>query len=453
MPQQKFKFQNIKNKSQDSSVERGNDEETPVVSLVERIEAPREKMPFNFKFVQRSKITLNKDNNYPQSDIEKLANSILTYGLLHNLEGLYDEEVDTYILESGERRTRALDYLLEKYKNIKDSDPDYELFMENVKGYEKGYPMNVKRKKEDLPPDSQEAKLQELTSRIRLHAANQETRSEDQAEKLKNITEYKELLEARNRLLKRDERVNVNKTIAEFEGITERQVQRYNNIVKLIPELQEEFNKNNITLKEGDSYSKLSEDEQMILANLITQGKKVSAEELKKLKDAVEEKQEVIQAKQKEIEQLQTEKAEILQNQEIKLKEFKDSLKSQENEIREKIRAELNANNPDKQRIEELNAELKLIKQDGKQKIDAAIKQAEQKDQEIQKLQAELTEAKEKVDSQKLLEESELEKARMQAKVSIHLEQIKKSCENYLDLIQGNPGYKKEMVKLLKDFI
>ena len=459
MPVQKFKFQkkgeSVNKENEVTEAVAPESVESSVKTLVEKLEQPKTKMPFNFKFVLRNKIELNKDNNYEQSEIEKLAKSILEYGLMHNLEGLYIEDTDTYILESGERRTRAIDYLLNKFKDIEESDPEFELYMENVKGYENGYPMNVKRMKEELPPDSKEAKIQSLNSRIRLHAANQEIRSEEPGEKLRNITEYKQLLEEKNKLLPRSQRVNVNKTIAEHEKITDRQVQKYNNVAKLIPELQEEFANNNITLNEGDSYSQLSEAEQKVLADLIQQGKKVSADELKKLRASVEEKQEAIQAKEKQIEQLQAEKEDIIQNQEIELQKLKDSTQAQEQEIRNQIQAELEANNPDKVRVEELTKELRKAEQDGKRKIDAAVKAADQKDQEIVRLQEELKKTKQEVKSQKLLDETELENVRMQAKVSLQLDQIKKSCDSYMELFQNDPKspYKKELVKMLKQYM
>ncbi|MFR5450694.1 MAG: hypothetical protein ACLTIG_04700 [Roseburia hominis] len=80
-----------------------------------------------------------------------MADTILRFGLIHNLEVLYEEETDSYVIESGERRTRALDYLIAKFgdgrENAETDAAEYKMYLKNVKQYaDEGYPCNVKRR-------------------------------------------------------------------------------------------------------------------------------------------------------------------------------------------------------------------------------------------------------------------------------------------------------------------
>ena len=128
------------------------EEATEVEKIVTKLEEPSVSMPFNFKFIARDQIEFNSNNNFAQKDIDKLADSILHLGLIHNLEATYDEEKDKYILDSGERRTRALDLLFERFSedNIQnESDNLIALFNKNISGFKQGYPVNVKRASEE----------------------------------------------------------------------------------------------------------------------------------------------------------------------------------------------------------------------------------------------------------------------------------------------------------------
>lgn len=124
---------------------------TAVQAKLRQIENERGEKAFNFHLVPREKLVFNKDNAYPMEMIEQLADTILRFGLIHNLEVLYEEETDSYVIESGERRTRALDYLIAKFgdgrENAETDAAEYKMYLKNVKQYaDEGYPCNVKRR-------------------------------------------------------------------------------------------------------------------------------------------------------------------------------------------------------------------------------------------------------------------------------------------------------------------
>ena len=103
---------------------------------------------FNFKFIPREKIVFNPNNDFDMENIDEMADSILNFGMQHNFVALYNDDNDTYILESGERRMRACDLLHEKYGNLDSNErnDDYFWYELNVKPfYEKGFPVNVKK--------------------------------------------------------------------------------------------------------------------------------------------------------------------------------------------------------------------------------------------------------------------------------------------------------------------
>ena len=226
----------------------------------------------NVKLVPREKLIFNKSNDYEQKDIESLAASILMIGLQNFPSGYYNEDLDQYILENGERRTRALDFLIAKYKDSVDfENRDYQLYVKNVKRYERGYPLYVNSV---LEAGEEFTELEEIDHRLILIDCNVENRNNPD-ERLRHIQEKKELLERRKALTGTTE--NINRTIAQSEGITERQVQKYNAVATLVPELQELFKEKEITLNDGEFYSSLTTEDQLRIVDLIRSGEQGSA--------------------------------------------------------------------------------------------------------------------------------------------------------------------------------
>ena len=115
--------QNVKEESTEVQSAEVTQQDSLVKNAMERMEKPADTRSFNLKFIPREKIVFHKNNNFPMEKIESTANSILEFGLIHNLEVLYDEDQDIYILESGERRTRAIDLLIKRFGNY-SGDPE-----------------------------------------------------------------------------------------------------------------------------------------------------------------------------------------------------------------------------------------------------------------------------------------------------------------------------------------
>lgn len=353
------------------------EEATEVEKIVTKLEEPSVSMPFNFKFIARDQIEFNSNNSFEQKDIDKLADSILNLGLIHNLEATYDEEKDKYILDSGERRTRALDSLFERFneENIqKEPDNLIALFNKNISGFKKGYPVNVKRVSEET------SKLDMIDAELRLIAANIEVRDDDSIKRLENISKYKSLLQQKNVLLPADSQININAYIAEKEEISERQVRKYNNVLSLIPELQELFKTGDVTLSDSPSLAKLTESEQLEIANLIASGQKLNAKEYQILKDKSEELSLVISEQEEQIKKAEEEKKEINSKFNLEIERLKQdltkepSIKQDSKEIQEKIKAseekykaalegKEKALREQEQKIADLNSQLKELKE------------------------------------------------------------------------------------------
>ena len=215
------------------------------------------KQNFNFQYIHRDKIDTNPLNKrYAQDDIEQLKESIISTGLLHNICLTRDEDTDRYRLISGERRWRAIDLLTEEeYKTH----------------FPSGIPSHV------MVFDS------ETDEEIALIAANVEDRDEGQEKKRDSILRLKELYE-----LKREQGdtqyKNINKMIAEKTKMSTRQVTKYTNTAKLIPELQELFNKEAIKIDDASNFAVLSEESQRKILEMIQRDGKVNHENIKTIK-------------------------------------------------------------------------------------------------------------------------------------------------------------------------
>lgn len=300
------------------------------------------KQNFNFQYIHRDKIDTNPLNKrYAQDDIEQLKESIISTGLLHNICLTKDEDTDRYRLISGERRWHAICLLTEEeYKTH----------------FPSGIPSHI------MAFDS------ETDEEIALIAANVEDRDEGQEKKRDSILRLKELYE-----LKREQGdtqyKNINKMIAEKTKMSTRQVTKYTNTAKLIPELQELFNKEAIKIDDASNFSVLSEEAQRKILEMIQRDGKVNHENVKTIK-----------------------------KQEAEAKELQKSLSQKEDELKKK-----------ESLIEELTRQVKKLEQKSKLVPDDVAKD------EI----SELKEAKEK---------AEKERANLQLKIQ-KLEEDKKQRE------------------------
>lgn len=315
MAKQHFLFQNKLNQAE-SVTESGavSITENPTVeSMVKKLETPRTKNTFDIKVIPRQKIRINKKNNYPMVEIESLMESILYFGLLQPINVIYIMDEDMYCIEAGHRRTEAIDRLIQKYKNQEATESeDYTNYQKNVKQFETGYPCNVVDiLKDDIPYDyAADIPLEEIPesiidSEIRLIITNEENRDRSPSVRAANVARLSRLYERKNlNKTKRSDKININKKIAEELNITERQVINYKNLNKLIPELKEEFDRNNISLKAGSNYARLSEDEQYSILKVIQSGIQVSANEIQTLLKDKNELLKKMEAKENQIEKL-----------------------------------------------------------------------------------------------------------------------------------------------------
>lgn len=329
MAKQKFNFgaikvvgENVNNPEETISEQ----QPTQIETMAKKISNPMRENSFEVKIVPRRKIRFNKKNKYSIKKIKQLENSILNYGLQENLGVIYAMEEDMYILEFGHKRTTAIDNLIERFSNWSGDidDIEYQLYLKNVAAFEKGYPVKISAILDDeivydeVEDDNlSEMPLEVIDSEIRLHETNLLARDPDEltaAERTRFVQRVAALYEEKNKRSKHKGRININKTLAEQLGKTERHVATMRSVSKLIPGLQEEFDKNNITLKNASAFANLSEDEQQLILDMIKAGHKVSKDEIALLKKEKEEEQqknemvrEKLEAAKKELEKVKEE--------------------------------------------------------------------------------------------------------------------------------------------------
>lgn len=295
---------------------------TAVSNFVERIQQVerKEKNCFEIKPIYRNKIRFNKKNNYPREELDKMKESILQFGLQQNLTVAYLTEEDMYVIEAGETRTRTIDALIKEFEEYPDDseDPRYLLFKKNVLPYKlNGYPCKISAVisdgiQYDYDENTNLAEIPEevIDSEIRLIVTNEISRNRTPATIASNISRLDALYRRKNITAKNNkDKLNINKTIAEDLNLSVSQVKNYKAIDNLIPELKEEFEKNNISLKEGSNYSKLDENEQRMILNMIRAGQKVTPDEVTLLLKANKELTDKLSERDKKIKALQDERA------------------------------------------------------------------------------------------------------------------------------------------------
>lgn len=376
-----------------TDVKEDSQEQTALVKdLVNNIKSADTKVTkaFDIQFIPRDKLVFNKNNKYPMEDIESLASWILEYGLLHNIEVFYDESNDQYIVDAGERRTRAIDYLIKKYKDVTPEDEQYLNYKEHVQQFDlEGYPCKIVRKRtsNDSVPDEESSILDEIDTHIRLILSNETGRKHDAVRQQEQIHELDALLKKRNALLKKGEKINVNETLAETFGLSTKQVKNYKAISTLIPELKKLFEENHITLKDGANYAQLSEEEQRQLLSLIESGS--GKNEIDALYKNLNELKKDISSREQDIRKLEAEKKAALE----KVEEAARSKADLEKRLREQIEAD-NANEIDslKEKLEAANtmketyaAQLEDIAKKQEKEVADLKKKLEEKEQKQEK--------------------------------------------------------------------
>lgn len=409
-------------KNEDNIIEANNSNDTTekenVASKLKKIErAKTETKAFDFRFIPREKIVPNETNDFDQNKVEEIANSILNFGLIHNLEVLYDLEKDIYTITSGETRYRAIGLLIDKYSSLEDTDSDeYISYQRNVKSFENGLPCNVKHKEapkydESDPEYETLVALDEIDDRIRLLEANMCQRDySDKEFTRQKIEEYAILLEKRSNLGKKT--LNINKEVAKKLDMSERQVIKYRQVSNLIPELLEEFKNNSITLNEGTNYSKLSEDEQKAILELIKNNNKTAVNELlediKTKNSKISDLEKELKENEKLKNELEKEKQKILSDYDKAEAENKEKLAKLNQEMEEALNSSSDSDAIEAEYREKLS-ELESSQEEIRLEKDKALNELKNKDDTIKDLKKQLNEIE-------ALKNKQIEEAREQAK-------------------------------------
>ena len=243
-------------------------------SMGEAFEAFNGKNPFNFKRIPREKIVFNENNDFSMENIEELANSLLKNGLEHNLTGHYDDDRDLYILESGERRIRALDLLNSKFGSVtrinelpESEQENFVLFRSNILPLlTEGIPFKVNSFSKEHN-DENGNRLDEIRSELRKYATNLDVRQFTPKERSEYISKVKKLLEEEASLLGKNK---VTKDeIADAIGISRRQLHKYELLDSLIPRFKELFENRKLRIEAVSTLSGLTEEEQQAICNRI----------------------------------------------------------------------------------------------------------------------------------------------------------------------------------------
>ncbi len=436
----KFNFlgneMNTRESTGEAPVKAGN----RVQELVDSIENATTNTAFNFKYIPREKLRFHEDNEYPIESVEKLAASILDVGLMHNLDVSYAEEEDIYVIDAGEQRTRALDMLIEKYRDYTDTESEeYQHYLYHVKPFEKGYPCKVSTGTSRLQSgetysDAVRRELDEIEARMRIRISNEIGREYDPVRTKKAMDEMIMLENRRNELLGTGKPMN-NREIGERLNISDRQVQKYKAIDRLIPELQTLFQEHGITLTDGANYAKLNEGEQQQILDLIKAGG--NKQEVTALYGKLNRLQEEMQAKEREINKLERDRAEALEHAEAARREAAEL----DSRIREELTKEAEKKEEaDGKLIEELQKQLESANHN----IDEYARQNRELEKEKAKKEAEL---EEKLAAK--LEETRLTPAMMRAALQVesilgliesNIRQFKKVLCEYQDMYDSSSG-------------
>ncbi len=305
---------------------------TDLAQTVNRLDAKKDLSPMEIKQIPRSRIMNNKKNTYPAATVNELADSILHYGLQQPLTVVYLLAEDVYILEAGHQRAAALDQLISTYKDGNFTETEQQLYETHVKSFERGYPCLVQARLTDdidlTVYDSENiGQLPEsvIDSEIRLIITNEVKRPDDPAVRAANVSRLDKLYARKNAGRQRADKINVNRQIAADLNITERQVANYKSLDKLIPELKEEFDRSNLSLKNSTLIAKLDEAEQRQILQLIRSGVSVKTDEIsallrekEKLLKQLKEKQDIIQSLSLENKALSENDFATLHDQQIK---------------------------------------------------------------------------------------------------------------------------------------
>lgn len=222
----------------------------------------------------------NPKNRKADKNIEELAESILTFGLIH-YPRVKDNGDGKYVLTSGERRWRAIGL-------IRKNHP--ELFR-------------------TVPCTFGDAAADELDEEARLIIANRDTVDPTPEEDRMNIQRLAEIYEAKK--ARGDEMpAGLVTTIANELQMTPRQIQKFVAInQKLIPELQDVFDEQGININDASKIAQLDEIYQKDILELFQQKKSISSGDIAYYKEEDRKLREENSEQKSELDRLRSELA------------------------------------------------------------------------------------------------------------------------------------------------
>jgi len=195
-------------------------------------------------------IKRSENNNFSIVDIDKLADSLKEFGLIHNIVVReIDDPIYRYELISGERRYLAAQKL----------------------GWET---IEAKVKTTD-----------DLDSEILLITANLETRELDDIERSENAIRLAELIKMKRKSGEDFGGKKTREIIAEKMNIPPAQVQKLMKLKELIPEMKQLVKDGILSLETSNQYAQMPADVQKLIYDSIQQGISFTAKEAKELKD------------------------------------------------------------------------------------------------------------------------------------------------------------------------
>lgn len=349
------------------------------VSLKDKAISLEHKKDFDVRFLRFDQLRPNPENFYKVDNIEKLAESIEEFGLMQNLEALKVENGDEvyYKLITGHRRYKAIEYLIKNGKIEED----------------RLFPVTVKMQ------------LDEINEKLRLIKSNSDTREKTQEEKRKEIEElqilYSQKAEAEGVKISKKE---IKKNIATDLGVSTKQVER-NMVINenLIPQLKAYFDDNKITFNKAVELSRLEEQMQLAVYDLLIQksknedeNEKITDEEMnlikeknKRLIDELKQKDKLIEEKEEKINAIQSEK-EDLENQLETNNVERETINEEKELLEQKIKEEVSKEATEK--IDELTNRLKEMQEKEKRLLlekDELNKTIKDKEDEIENIRNE----------------------------------------------------------------
>lgn len=227
-------------------------------NLSNKISTIESKDEFNFRYINIDLIEKSEFNDYAMDQIEELAENIKQIGLQQNLV-VRPKSNGKYELLTGHRRLEAL-----------------------------------KLNGETKAPCKIEENLSDLKARYSLHSTNQLIRKEDEMSKAKHIKEMKELL---REMKAQGEGIKgrIDEIVAKDMGMSAMQVQRYDKLNKLIPELQEMLTNKEITMSKATHFAGMDKEDQLAVLELLRENVNISREEAQKLKVELNNKDKTIE--------------------------------------------------------------------------------------------------------------------------------------------------------------